>query len=133
MPFPDNYFDCIAVISVIEHIGLGAYKDTVYEDGDFKAMGELKRVLRAGGVVFVTTMIGNEDIITPNGDLRIYDEKRFNKLIEKFFIVKEEYYIFRRRWVPVDKEKAFLESPVFLPSLKGYGTACVQLTKNRNK
>lgn len=133
MPFPDNYFDCVTVISVIEHIGLGAYGDPINNDGDFKATEELKRVLKTGGVLFVTTVVGSKYVVTPKGGARIYGKKRFDELFENFSSIKEEYYIFRRRWIPVDKEKAFLESPVFLPSLKGFGLACLQLTKKQKK
>jgi SAM-dependent methyltransferase len=93
-PFPDNYFDCITAISVIEHIGLGAYTDPAYDNGDFKAMEELRRIVRVGGMLFITTVIGNKYIITPNGNERIYDEERFGKLIEKNSLSQKKNIIF---------------------------------------
>jgi len=110
-PFSANFFDCIILISVIEHVGLGGYKDPIHDDGDFKAMKEFKRILQPEGILFISTVVGNKHIITPNGNQRIYDEKRFHKLLEEFFTVKEEYYIFRKKWTPVDKRKAFREPP----------------------
>lgn len=106
-PFPANSFDCIILISVVEHIGLGGYKDPIHDDGDFKAMKEFKRILQPEGILFISTVVGNKHIITPNGNQRIYDEKRFHKLLEEFFTVKEEYYIFRKNGLQLIKERLF--------------------------
>lgn len=123
-PFLDNFFDCIILVSVIEHVGLGSYGDPVYGDGDFKTMGELRRILKLDGMLFVTTIIGNKYIITPNGNERIYDQKRLSKLFENSFIIKkEEYYIFRKKWILVNKIEAFQES------VQRFGLACLQLRK----
>jgi SAM-dependent methyltransferase len=43
IPFPDNYFDCITFIGVLEHI----YRQDLI-------LSELNRVLRPGGVIFVS-------------------------------------------------------------------------------
>jgi SAM-dependent methyltransferase len=51
LPFGDNAFDCIVSIDVLEHL-----------DGDQRFLGELHRVLRAGGRLIVTV---------PNGDARL--------------------------------------------------------------
>jgi ubiquinone/menaquinone biosynthesis C-methylase UbiE len=67
MPFPDDSFDCITIVSVIEHIGLGSYHDPVANDGDFKAMDELRRVLKKDGALFVTTITGSEYSIAMGG------------------------------------------------------------------
>lgn len=119
MPFVDNYFDCITLVSVIEHLGLGSYQAPHYRDGDFKAMKELKRVLKKGGQLFLTTVIANQHRV--NSLTRFYDEKRLNKLVKGFLVVKEKYYIFRKKWLAVNKKKAFQE-PV-----KRFGLVCLQL------
>jgi ubiquinone/menaquinone biosynthesis C-methylase UbiE len=122
LPFDDNYFDYITVISVIEHIGFGAYDDPLHNDGDFKALDELTRVLKQGGRIFLTTDIG-----TGNPDLslkrRIYDEKRIISLFEKLKVVDSQYFIFRARWVPVNKDTAFSEP------YDRSGLACFELRK----
>ncbi len=46
MPFPDASFDAVFCISVIEHLG---------HDGVLAALGELRRVLRPGGRLLLTT------------------------------------------------------------------------------
>ncbi len=46
LPFPDRYFDAVFCISVIEHLG---------HDGVRSALAELRRVLRPGGRLLITT------------------------------------------------------------------------------
>jgi len=46
LPFPDEYFDAVFCISVIEHLGL---------DGIPRALDELRRVTRRNGLVLLTT------------------------------------------------------------------------------
>jgi SAM-dependent methyltransferase len=48
LPFDDDSFDAIACVSVIEHIA---------GDGDTRAMAEMWRVLRPGGVLHLTTNV----------------------------------------------------------------------------
>lgn len=48
LPFPDGSFDTVVCVSVIEHIA---------GDGDRTAMAELRRVLRPGGVLHLTTNV----------------------------------------------------------------------------
>lgn len=125
LPFPDSYFDYIILISVIEHIGYGAYGDPIYPNSDFKTMVEVKRVLRNQGEIFITTNISNEDSKATDNIERIYDEKRLNALIEGFSIVAEEYYIFQNKWVVATKKDAFAQLP------QRPGLVCLRL-KNIN-
>jgi SAM-dependent methyltransferase len=62
LPFEDGTFDLALCISTIEHVG---FDNTVYgidaerdEDGIAKALGELRRVLAAGGRLVVTVPTG---------------------------------------------------------------------------
>jgi SAM-dependent methyltransferase len=48
LPFPDASFDAVACVSVIEHVD---------GDGDALAMAEMRRVLRPGGVLHLTTNV----------------------------------------------------------------------------
>ncbi len=123
MPFADNSFDCITMISVIEHVGLGAYRDPKYDDGDFKAMRELRRLLKPGGVLFLTTLIGKHSCVDPTGSQRIYDLKRFESLKDGYRAAKEEYFIFAKKWRRVSRKRSFEE-----PSTR-FGLACAKLVK----
>jgi SAM-dependent methyltransferase len=46
----------------VEHVGLGRYGDPIDYDGDLKAIGELKRVVRPGGSLLFVTPIGRSRI-----------------------------------------------------------------------
>ena len=48
LPFKDNYFDAVVSVQVIHHARIGTIK---------KIIREIKRVLRAGGLVFITVPI----------------------------------------------------------------------------
>lgn len=58
LPFGDGTFDAVACVSVIEHIP---------GDGDARAMAEIWRVLRPGGVLHLTTNVAARpaDVHTP--------------------------------------------------------------------
>ena len=123
-PFQDGYFDVISCVSVIEHVGLGSYGDPYYsDDADFRAVNELKRILKMNGSLFLTTLIGPKYVITGNGNQRIYDKKRLDKLLNGLRIAKEEYYIFNKRWIRQNKESAFADTS------HGFAIACVQAQK----
>jgi SAM-dependent methyltransferase len=108
LPLESATIDAIVMISVIEHIGMGAYGDPVVEDGDMKAMEEIRRVLRPGGLLILTTNIrataGARIIHPPDGLERIYDIDRLRHLRRGFEVLEEVLYILRRdnRWVPGD-------------------------------
>lgn len=61
LEFPDESFDGCLCISVIEHIA---------DDGDARAMAEMWRVLRPGGVLHLTTNVGAVAGATHIGDRR---------------------------------------------------------------
>lgn len=50
LPFPSESLESISCLCVVEHIGLGRYGDEIDPDGTEKAIEELKRVLKKGGV-----------------------------------------------------------------------------------
>jgi SAM-dependent methyltransferase len=70
--------DSVASLScmhVIEHIGLGRYKDRLDPDGDLKAIGELVRVLAPDGNLLVATPVGRPRVAF--NAHRVYDHEVF--------------------------------------------------------
>ncbi len=120
-PFAPKSFDVVTIISVIEHIGLGFYDDPLYNDGDLEAMRKLKELLADGGVIFLTTLVGDKYAVSSDANERIYDKARFRRLIQDFKVINENYYIFRNRWVSVSSSEAFKE-----PASR-FALACVEL------
>ena len=125
LPFADEHFDAVTMISVIEHVGLGAYETSVFPDGDLRAMSESWRILKPGGHLYLTTVIGNRFIVTPDfGMARIYDEDHLAQLVAAFRGEREEYYRFvPNQWRLVSKAEAFNEPP------ERFGLACLMLRK----
>jgi SAM-dependent methyltransferase len=57
IPAPDAAFDAVVSLSSLEHFGLGRYGDAVDLGADSAAAAEMRRVLRPGGVLVVTTSL----------------------------------------------------------------------------
>lgn len=71
LPYPDGALELASCLHVVEHIGLGRYGDPLDPDGDLKALGELKRVVRPGGSILLALPVGRVARIVFNAH-RIY-------------------------------------------------------------
>lgn len=74
MPFADSSFDKIVMIEVIEHV-----------EHDEKAFYELARVLKDGGMLFITTPNGKEVENTNPYHLRHYKPDELMGIMNKYF------------------------------------------------
>lgn len=72
--------ESVSCMHVVEHIGLGRYGDTLDYDGDLKAIGELKRVVKPGGNLLFVVPVGRESLIQFNAH-RIYS---YEDVIQSF-------------------------------------------------
>ncbi len=110
MEFNDNIFDKVISISVIEHI----YPE---EDGDLRALLEIKRVLKSEGFLFLTIPYkAKRNIIYMNGPVyerhektknffaREYDAEMLSKLIERSgFSLSSSWFICEKKGLfPLD-------------------------------
>jgi len=109
---PDSYFDFVILISCIEHIGFGSYKAPRYDDGDFRAICEIKRILSSNGRAIITFPFAKTHTIIDKFE-RWYDADRIKKLFTGMYILKEEYWIpeLKRlghwiRWKPGELKEA---------------------------
>lgn len=78
-------FDYVISISSIEHDGLGRYGDPLDPMGDLRAIGEIQKMLKPDGLLFLAVPVG-PDLLVWNLH-RIYGEIRLPMLLEGWTIV----------------------------------------------
>ncbi|MEM3833361.1 MAG: class I SAM-dependent methyltransferase [Thermoprotei archaeon] len=84
--FLNNYFDVVIAVSTIEHVG-------VLEDdfeGDHKAVKEIARILKSGGLLLVTCPVAFKAKVTPYE--RIYNPYTLKALFSEFAIKSEKFF-----------------------------------------
>jgi SAM-dependent methyltransferase len=100
LPFPDDTFDKILAVSVIEHIGLHSpqvLKEELPEysiDGDVQAVHELVRVLKKGGELIMTIPFGSHEGLILGNEARNYTPnsiKKFKTIAEPVLLHYYEY------------------------------------------
>lgn len=106
LPFEDNSIDSLSSLCVVEHIGLGRYGDPVDSFGSEKAIAELKRVLRVGGVLLFSVPVDNVNRVYFNAH-RAFTRDYILELFEDFSIVDEKYHYGTKLYDSYDTEKGF--------------------------
>lgn len=131
LPFENDFFDQIILVSTLEHIGIGAFSDPQYENGDLIALKEIKRVLTPTGKVFITVPYAEKSSITWH---RFYDNQRLQKFTENgLVILKEEYFrCIKNRWTKYTKED-FSKGKFTLEKNKVACIVCLILAQKENK
>ncbi|MBU1663623.1 class I SAM-dependent methyltransferase, partial [Patescibacteria group bacterium] len=87
--YPENNFDVITCISTLEHIGVaGRYNSDDDQNGDIKAMLEMKRILKPNGFLLITIPYGLRDVLPIN---KLYNKERLEILLKDFSSVTIEY------------------------------------------
>jgi len=89
MPFPDNYFDAVAAVHLLEHLNETQVRDTVKE---------ISRVLVPGGLVFVRSFAvgdmraeGSDRNTRGNGiEYRYYNEEDMKGIFKGFDLINSE-------------------------------------------
>ena len=72
--FGEQSFDAIVLVSALEHIGLGHYKDPVVERGDLKLMDLLFQWLKPGGWLYADVPWTAFEPFVHNTAYRAYDD-----------------------------------------------------------
>lgn len=86
MPFKAQVFDAVVAVSVVEHLGLGAYGDSAYSSADITALEKISGCLKNGGLLFLTVPFGRRSV---NKQQRVYDIDSLKKLFGGIFTVKK--------------------------------------------
>jgi SAM-dependent methyltransferase len=104
IPAPDASFDAVVSLSSIEHFGLGRYGDALDLDADRIAAAEMRRVLRPGGVLVLTTTLTRGRAALAFNAHRIYDLPGARGLLEGLPPIDERFFSHRRAGaVPIEE------------------------------
>lgn len=118
LPFEDNSIETLSSLCVVEHIGLGRYGDPLDPYGSEKAIKELKRVLKLGGVILFSVPVDKENKIYFNAH-RSFTRAYILELFEEFEVLDEKYHYGTRMYDEYDASK-------------GFGTGLYMLKKGNN-
>jgi len=116
LPFEDSSIESISSLCVVEHIGLGRYGDDIDPFGSEKAIKELKRVLKNGGVILFSVPIDSENKIYFNAH-RSFTRPYVLDLFEGFEILDEKYQYGKRLFDKYDQQKGFGTGLFYLKKL----------------
>ncbi len=90
LPFKDNSIESLSSLCVVEHIGLGRYGDSLDPFGSEKAISELRRVLKAGGILLISVPVDSENKVYFNAH-RAFTRDYILKLFDGFDFLDEKY------------------------------------------
>jgi hypothetical protein len=79
-------FDSAFSISSFEHDGLGRYGDPLKPDGDLLAMKKMRKMLKKGGLLFLSVPVGIDKLVW--NAHRIYGQVRLPCLLEKWKLLE---------------------------------------------
>jgi SAM-dependent methyltransferase len=106
LPFDDNSLETLSSLCVVEHIGLGRYGDEIDPFGSEKAVTELKRVLKVGGIILFSVPVDKTNTIYFNAH-RAFTRSYILKLFDDFKLVEEKYHYGKKIYNHYDSEKGF--------------------------
>lgn len=106
LPFEDNSIETLSSLCVVEHIGLGRYGDLIDPFGSEKAIKEIKRVIKVGGVVLLSVPVDSENKIYFNAH-RAFRREYILELFNGFEIVDEKYHYGTKMYPSYDKDRGF--------------------------
>ncbi len=106
LPFNNNSLDTISSLCVVEHIGLGRYGDTIDPFGSEKAIKELKRVLKIGGIILFSVPVDSDNKVYFNAH-RAFTRKYILELFNDFKLIEEKYHYGTKLYDIYDENKGF--------------------------
>jgi hypothetical protein len=84
----DPPFDAAFSISSFEHDGLGRYGDPIDPNGDFRAMKEMKSIVKKDGLLFLAVPTGKDKLVW--NAHRKYGEIRLPYLVDGWEMIDQE-------------------------------------------
>ena len=125
-------FDLILNCSTVEHVGLSGRYGVVAQEtnGDLKAMGKLRTLLKPSGKMLMTIPCGRDAVIVPWH--RVYGEDRLPKLLSGYEVEEQNYWLKHgdNRWYSCSAEAALSYAPTIHPTIAtrcSYALGCFVL------
>ena len=106
LPVEDNSIESISSLCVVEHIGLGRYGDDIDPLGSEKAIKELQRVIKVGGVILFSVPVDIENKIYFNAH-RAFTREYVLELFDGFKLMEEKYHYGNKMYDSYDINKGF--------------------------
>lgn len=106
LPFEDNSVESLSSLCVVEHIGLGRYGDALDPFGSEKAIAELKRIVKVGGVILFSLPVDDENKIYFNAH-RAFTRDYILDLFHGFLLIEEKYHYGTEMFDSYDSNKGF--------------------------
>lgn len=106
LPFDDSSIESISSLCVVEHIGLGRYGDKIDPYGSEKAINELQRVLKIGGILLISLPVDSQNKIYFNAH-RAFTRDYILELFKGFTLLEEKYHYGKKLFDSYDKNKGF--------------------------
>lgn len=95
-----NYYDCVVVLSTLEHIGLPFYDQAPFEHGDKLALAEVWDLLRPAAYTLVTVPAGRSKITSW---YRQYSPKDLQALFAGWKIAISYWGYMDRHYIPIEE------------------------------
>lgn len=86
-----NYCDSLSCLSVLEHLGLGRYGDTLDINGHKKGLLNISKIVKQGGICYISVPIGEQKI--EFNAHRIFSIRYLLDLYEEYFSLHSFAYI----------------------------------------
>lgn len=134
--FETGYFDYIVNCSSLEHAGLGGRYGSKDElDQDLQIMKLFKKILKQGGLQFLTIPMGIEAVLSPWQ--RVYGKKRLSQILEDWQVIEKEFWTFGfhkgKHWYRITEEEALQDTPrIESPFLSAKGLYVLKIGRGNN-
>jgi SAM-dependent methyltransferase len=106
LPFPNESVDSLSSLCVVEHIGLGRYGDPLDPYGSEKAFGQLRRVLKPGGHLYISVPVDSVSRVCFNAH-RCFSRDHLLSLLSGLRLVEERYIYGRALQESYDPNRGF--------------------------